>query len=92
MIPLAGTDSDEDNTNIRAAIAAIKASGQPGEIRMSGDFQIGHAGDMTGIDPDTCADLKLTGRGYCIQPARAVGGEGAVLMSRFDVTALVDYR
>ena len=35
---------------------------------------------------------RLTGRGYCIQPARAVGGDGAVLMSRFDVTALVDYR
>ena len=35
---------------------------------------------------------RLTGRGYCIQPARAVGGEGAVLMSRFDVMALVDYR
>ena len=35
---------------------------------------------------------RLIGRGYCIQPARAVGGEGAVLMSRFDVTALVDYR
>ena len=35
---------------------------------------------------------RLTGRGYCIQPARAVGGEGAVLMSRFDVTALVDYK
>jgi hypothetical protein len=35
---------------------------------------------------------RLTGRGYCIQPARAIGGEGAVLMSRFDVTALVDYR
>jgi hypothetical protein len=35
---------------------------------------------------------RLTGRGYCIQPARAVGGDGAVLMSRFDVKALVDYR
>ena len=35
---------------------------------------------------------RLTGRGYCIQPARAVGGEGAVLMSRFDVMALVDFR
>ena len=35
---------------------------------------------------------RLTGRGYCIQPARAVGGEGAVLMSRFEVMALVDYR
>ena len=65
VIPLAGTGSDEDNANIRAAIAAIKASGQPGEIRMSGDFMIGHAGDLTGIDPDDCADLKLVGRGYC---------------------------
>ena len=65
VIPLAGTASDADNANIRAAIAAIKASGQPGEIRMSGDFKIGHACDLTGIDPDTCADLKLTGRGYC---------------------------
>ena len=35
---------------------------------------------------------RLTGRGYCIQPARAVGGDGAVLVSRFDVKALVDYR
>jgi hypothetical protein len=35
---------------------------------------------------------RLTGRGYCIQPARALGGDGAVLMSRFDVAALVDYR
>jgi hypothetical protein len=35
---------------------------------------------------------RLTGRGYCVQPARAVGGDGAVLVSRFDVKALVDYR
>ncbi len=33
----------------------------------------------------------LTGRGYCTQPARAVGGEGSVLLSRFDVEAIVDY-
>src|SRR5512134_1408719 len=65
VIPLAGTASDSDNDNIRAAIAAIKASGQPGEIRMSGDFKIGYASDKTGIDPDDCPDLKLTGRGYC---------------------------
>src|SRR5512134_1217542 len=65
VIPLAGTASDSDNDNIRAAIAAIKASGQPGEILMSGDFKIGYASDKTGIDPDTCPDLKLTGRGYC---------------------------
>jgi hypothetical protein len=36
---------------------------------------------------------RLTGRGYCLQPARALGGgEGAVLVSRFDVLAIVDYR
>jgi hypothetical protein len=35
---------------------------------------------------------RLTGRGYCTQPARAIGGEGAVLVSRFDVQAIVDYR
>ena len=33
--------------------------------------------------------FRLEGRGYCVQPARAVGGEGAVLLSRFDVIALV---
>lgn len=34
---------------------------------------------------------RLAGRGYCIQPARAVGTDaGAVLMSRFDVTAVVE--
>jgi hypothetical protein len=32
---------------------------------------------------------RLEGRGYCTQPARAVGGDGAVLMSRFDVVAIV---
>jgi len=65
VITLKGTASSADNANIRAAIAAIKASGQPGEILMSGDFMIGHAGDLTGIDPDSCPDLRLTGRGSC---------------------------
>jgi hypothetical protein len=36
------------------------------------------------------ADWLLEGRGYCTQPARAVGGAGAVLVSRFDVVAVVD--
>ncbi len=35
---------------------------------------------------------RLTGRGYCVQPARAVGGDDAVLVSRLDVMAIVDYR
>jgi hypothetical protein len=36
--------------------------------------------------------FRLTGRGYCTQPARAVGGDGSVLVARFDVTAIVDYK
>ncbi len=35
--------------------------------------------------------FRLTGRGYCTQPARAVHGDGAVLVSRFDVEAVVDF-
>lgn len=34
---------------------------------------------------------RLWARGYCTQPARALGGEGAVLVARFDAAALVDY-
>lgn len=35
--------------------------------------------------------FTLTGRGYCTQPARALGGEGVVLVSRFDFAAMVDF-
>ena len=31
----------------------------------------------------------MKGRGYCVQPARAVGGDDSVLVSRFDLLALV---
>ena len=41
---------------------------------------------------DHAGQYLLTGRGYCLQPARAVGGTGSVLMSRFDVEAIVDYQ
>ena len=35
----------------------------------------------------------LTGRGFCTQPARAVGdGAGSVFVSRFDLEAIVDYK
>jgi hypothetical protein len=34
----------------------------------------------------------LTGRGFCTQPARGVGAaDGSVLVSRFDLEAIVDY-
>jgi hypothetical protein len=35
--------------------------------------------------------FRLTARGYCTQPARAVRGDGAVLVPTFDVAAVVDY-
>lgn len=35
---------------------------------------------------------RITGRGYCTQPARAVGGEGVVVVSRFDLSAVVDFQ
>jgi hypothetical protein len=35
---------------------------------------------------------RLSGRGYCTQPARLVGAEsGSVLVSRFDMEAIVEY-
>lgn len=34
---------------------------------------------------------RVSARGYCTQPARALGGEGSVLVTRFDARALVDY-
>jgi hypothetical protein len=34
---------------------------------------------------------RLFARGYCTQPARALGGEDSVLVSRFDAQAIVDY-
>ena len=50
--------------------------------------------DEVRLEPATgrSGRYRLTGRGFCMQPARAVhGGEGAVLVTRFDVGALVDY-
>jgi hypothetical protein len=34
---------------------------------------------------------RLSARGYCTQPARGLGGDGAVLVTRFDALALVDH-
>jgi hypothetical protein len=48
--------------------------------------------DSVHQEPLTARPLrfKLTGRGYCTQPARALGTAGAVLMSRFDVEAIIE--
>jgi hypothetical protein len=39
--------------------------------------------------PGDSSLYRLEGRGYCTQPARAVGSDGSVLVSRFDVVAIV---
>lgn len=41
--------------------------------------------------PGQTGRYRLSARGYCTQPARALGGDGSVLVSRFDAEALVDY-
>jgi hypothetical protein len=33
----------------------------------------------------------VTARGFCTEPARAVRGKGAVLLSRFDYSGRVDF-
>lgn len=38
----------------------------------------------------TTTSFLVEGRGFCTQPARAMGGDGAVLVTRFDVVAIVD--
>ena len=43
---------------------------------------------QTPLDGNT-GFYRLEGRGFCTQPARAVGGESSVLLSRFDVVAVV---
>ena len=62
----------------------------------SGEFYATQGDGKCALDSVTQAPLagqpglfRLEGRGYCTQPARAVGGDGAVLLSRFDVVALV---
>jgi hypothetical protein len=34
---------------------------------------------------------RVSGRGFCMQPARAVGGDAGVLMSSFDFAGQVEY-
>jgi len=63
----------------------------------SGEFFATQGDDKCAFDElrqapvdDSAKAYRVEGRGYCTQPARAVGGEDrAVLVSRFDVTAVV---
>ena len=62
----------------------------------SGQFFATQGDDKCALDSVTQVPVpgeetlfRLEGRGYCTQPARAVGSEGSVLVSRFDVVAIV---
>lgn len=62
----------------------------------SGEFFATQGDDKCALDsvtqvpvPGDATLYRLEGRGYCTQPARAVGGGGSVLVSRFDVVAIV---
>ena len=41
--------------------------------------------------PHRSRSYRVTARGFCTEPARAVRGKGAVLMSRFDYSGRVDF-
>lgn len=45
---------------------------------------------LVGI-PFKSRSYRIVARGYCTEPARAVRGEGAVLLSRFDFSGRVDF-
>ncbi len=41
--------------------------------------------------PHRARSYRVTARGFCTEPARAVRGKGAVLLSRFDYSGRVDF-
>ncbi len=45
---------------------------------------------LVGI-PHRTRSYRITARGFCTHPARAVRGEGVILMSRFDYVGRVDF-
>ena len=45
---------------------------------------------LVGI-PSRVRLYRVVARGFCIEPARAVGGEGSILISRFDYAGRVDF-
>jgi hypothetical protein len=91
VIGIAWLRAGETSRNVPVNITVLREG--------TGQFFATQGGDKCALDevrqerlaPDATR-YRLTGRGYCTQPARALSGDGAVLMSRFDVVAIVDYR
>jgi hypothetical protein len=76
--------------NVPASVTVVREG--------TGAFYATQGDDKCAVDqvdleprPGSPGRYRLSGRGYCTQPARAVGnGAGVVLVSRFDVEAVID--
>jgi hypothetical protein len=91
IIGIALARSTPSGRNVPASVTIVREG--------AGEFYATQGDDKCALDevrqePLAGADglYFLTGRGYCTQPARTVpGGTGAVLVSRFDVEAVIAY-
>jgi hypothetical protein len=91
IIGIALARSAPSGRNVPASVTIVREG--------AGEFYATQGDDKCALDAvrqEPVAGAKglyfLTGRGYCTQPARAVpGGTGAVLVSRFDVEAVIAY-
>lgn len=88
VLGLAGLQPGQSARNVPVNLTIVREG--------SGQFFATQGGDKCALDTvaqvpleDDPSRFRLEGRGYCTQPARALDGDGAVLMSRFDVVAIV---
>jgi hypothetical protein len=88
VLGLAGLQPGQSARNVPVNLTLVREG--------TGQFFATQGGDKCALDTVTQVPLaddpsrfRLEGRGYCTQPARALAGDGAVLMSRFDVVAIV---
>lgn len=85
---LAGLQPGQSARNVATNVTIVREG--------AGQFFATQGDDKCALDEviqapveDRPGTFRLQGRGYCTQPARAVAGDGAVLLPRFDVVATV---
>ena len=83
-------EAGESRRNVPANLTVIREG--------AGEFYATQGDDKCALDEVVQQRLdplgqryRLTARGYCTQPARSLHGDGAVLVSRFDVAAIVEF-
>jgi len=102
-----GTSGDRDALLVVLGVGPLRAGESARNVPVNltvvregaGEFFATQGDDKCVLDevrqeplPAGAGQYLLTGRGFCTQPARAVGGgEGSVLVSRFDLEAIVSY-